>query len=301
MTELMADVNGIRLCYEEFGDPAAPPMLLIMGLGGPMIWWDDEFCEALVVRGYRVIRFDNRDAGLSQSMPGVVPNVRRLGRSLLRPDPAQAYTLDDMADDAAGLLDHLRIASAHVVGVSMGGMIAQLLAVRHPGRVRSLTSMMSTTGSRRVGWIAPRILIRMFEPWPPGEEAYVERSVEGLGRIGTARYFETAAVRQRERAIRTYRRGLNPAGTMRQLAAIIAAPDRTAALAQIRVPTVVIHGTADPLIHVSGGKATARAIPGAELVLVPGMGHDMPIELWPVLLDAIERTARRADAALKGC
>jgi pimeloyl-ACP methyl ester carboxylesterase len=299
MTELMADVNGIQLCYEEFGDPAAPPMLLIMGLGGPMIWWDDEFCEALVTRGYRVIRFDNRDAGRSQSMPGTVPDVRRLGRLLFRPDPELPYRLDDMADDAAGLLDGLGIATAHVVGVSMGGMIAQLLTIRHPDRVRSLTSMMSTTGSRRVGWVAPRVLIRMFEPWPPGEEAYVERSVEGIGRIGTAKYFQTAAVRQRARAIRTYRRGLNPAGTMRQLAAIIAAPDRSAELAGIRVPTTVIHGTADPLVHVSGGKATARAIPGAELVLVPGMGHDMPIELWPVLLDAIERTARRADATLK--
>jgi pimeloyl-ACP methyl ester carboxylesterase len=222
-----------------------------------------------------------------------------LGRSLLRPDPQLSYTLEDMADDVVGLLDHLGIADAHLVGVSMGGMIAQLVAIRHPNRVRSLTSMMSTTGARRVGWIAPRILIRMFETWPPGEEAYVTRSVEGVGRIGTAKYFETAAPRQRDRATRTYRRGLNPAGTMRQLSAIVAAGDRTVALGQIRVPTAVIHGTADPLIHVSGGKATARAIPGAELVLVPGMGHDMPIELWPVLLDAIDRTARRAGSAVK--
>jgi pimeloyl-ACP methyl ester carboxylesterase len=299
MTELLAEINGIQLCYEEFGDPTAPAMVLIMGLGGPMIWWDDAFCQALVDRGYRIVRFDNRDAGRSQSMPGAVPSLHRLGRSLFRPDPQPAYTLDDMADDVVGLMDHLGIARAHVVGVSMGGMIAQLVTIRHPSRVRSLTSMMSTTGARRVGWIAPRILIRMFEPWPPGEESYVTRSVEGIGRIGTAKYFETAAPRQRDRATRTYRRGLNPAGTMRQLSAIVAAPERTAALGRIRTPTMVIHGTADPLIHVSGGKATARAIPGAELVLVPGMGHDMPVELWPVLLEAIERVARRADATLR--
>jgi pimeloyl-ACP methyl ester carboxylesterase len=296
MAEVMAEINGIRMCYEDLGDPAAPPLLLIMGLGGPLIWWDDEFCQGLVDRGFRVIRFDNRDSGLSQSMPDPPMTMARLGRSMFRPDPAPAYALDDMADDAVGLLDHLGIGRAHVVGVSMGGMIAQLVTLRHPERVRSLTSMMSTTGNRRVGWMAPRILARMFAKWPPGEEAYVERSVEGVGRIGTARYFGTAALRQRDRAIRTYRRGLNPAGTMRQIAAIVAAPDRTRDLAQIRVPTVVIHGTADPLIHVSGGKATARAIPGAELVLVPGMGHDMPLELWPVLHDAIERTARRAEA-----
>ncbi|HEX3613749.1 MAG TPA: alpha/beta fold hydrolase [Sporichthyaceae bacterium] len=296
MAEVMAEINGIRMCYEDLGDPAAPPLLLIMGLGGPLIWWDDEFCQGLVDRGFRVIRFDNRDSGLSQSMPDAPMTMARLGRSMFRPDPAPAYALDDMADDAVGLLDHLGIGRAHVVGVSMGGMIAQLVTLRHPERVRSLTSMMSTTGNRRVGWMAPRILARMFAKWPPGEEAYVERSVEGVGRIGTARYFGTAALRQRDRAIRTYRRGLNPAGTMRQIAAIVAAPDRTRDLGLIRVPTVVIHGTADPLIHVSGGKATARAIPGAELVLVPGMGHDMPLELWPVLHDAIERTARRAEA-----
>lgn len=293
MAECIAEINGIQLCYETLGDPSAPPMLLIMGLGGPMLWWDDEFCEALVERGFWVIRFDNRDAGRSHSMPG----TGRLVRSALRRDREQPYTLADMAEDAAGLLDHLGVTSAHVVGVSMGGMIAQLLTVRHPYRVRSLTSLSSTTGSRRVGWIAPRILIRMFTPWPPGEEAYVERSTDGYRRIGTARYFATNAERQRDRARRTYRRGLNPAGTMRQLAAIVATPDRTRELAGIRVPTIVIHGTADPLIHRSGGKATARAIPGAELVLVPGMGHDMPMELWPVLLDGIERTAARGERA----
>jgi pimeloyl-ACP methyl ester carboxylesterase len=294
VAEQLAQCNGVELCYEVLGDANDPALLLIMGLGGPMIWWDDEFCEALVQRGFRVIRFDNRDAGLSSSMPGTA----RLSRSVRHRDPDQPYTLENMADDAAALLGHLEVERAHVVGVSMGGMIAQLLAIRHPDRVRSLTSMMSTTGSRLVGWTAPRILVRMFAKWPPGEESYIEHSVEGLGRIGSARYFATNADRQRARARRTYRRGLNPAGAMRQIAAIVAAPDRTSELSKLRVPTTVIHGTADPLVHVSGGKATARAIREAELILVPGMGHDMPIELWPVILDGIERAARRAGDAV---
>jgi pimeloyl-ACP methyl ester carboxylesterase len=290
MGECFAEVNGIRLCYEVLGEPDRPVVLLIMGLGGPLIWWDDEFCEGLVERGFRVIRFDNRDAGLSQAMTG----AGRLVKSWLRRDAQQAYLLADMATDAVGLLDHLGVDRAHVVGVSMGGMIAQEIALAHPDRVLSLTSMMSTTGSRKVGWVAPRILARMFAAWPPGEEAYVERSVAGYRRIGSQRFMATAVPRQADRARRTYRRGLNPAGTMRQIAAIVASPDRTAALGRITVPTIVIHGTADPLVHVSGGKATARAIPGAELVLVPGMGHDMPRELWPVLWDCITRTASAA-------
>jgi pimeloyl-ACP methyl ester carboxylesterase len=290
MGECFAEVNGVRLCYEVLGPEDRPVLLLIMGLGGPLIWWDDEFCQGLVDHGYRVVRFDNRDAGRSQAMSG----TGRLVDAWRRREGAAPYLLADMAGDAVGLLDHLGVDRAHVVGVSMGGMIAQEIACRHPDRALSLTSMMSTTGSRTVGWVAPRILARMFAKWPPGEEAYVERSVAGYRRIGSQRFLATAVPRQADRARRTYRRGLNPAGTMRQIAAIVASPDRTAALAGIRMPTVVIHGTADPLVHVSGGKATARAIPGAELVLVPGMGHDMPRELWPVLWDAITRTASAA-------
>ncbi|MBA3742238.1 alpha/beta hydrolase [Sporichthya sp.] len=289
MATVTARIGGIEICYEEFGDPQHPAILLIMGLGGPMFWWEDEFCSALADRGFRVIRYDNRDVGLSR--PGASP-ARVVPAYLRRAAPE--YSLEDMAADAAGLLRHLQVPRAHVVGVSMGGMIAQLLAIRHPALVRSLTSMMSTTGSRKVGWINPRVLARMFRKIPDGEEAYVARNLEGFRRIGSPRYFESNLERQRARAHRTFAYGLNPAGTMRQLAAIVNAADRTSELANIRVPTTVLHGTADPLVHVSGGKATARAIPGAELVLVPGMGHDMPRELWPVLLDAIERTARRA-------
>lgn len=289
MTTVTVRVGSIELCYEEFGDRQAPPVLLIMGLGGPMFWWEDDFCAALADRGFRVIRYDNRDVGLSTA--GTSP--ARLVPAYLR-RAAPEYSLEDMAADAAGLLTHLQIPRAHVVGVSMGGMIAQLLAIRHPELVQSLTSMMSTTGSRKVGRIHPRVLARMFKKIPAEEQAYVARNLEGFRRIGSPRYFESNLERQRARAHRTFAYGLNPAGTMRQLAAIVNAPDRTAELAKIAVPTTVLHGTADPLVHVSGGKATARAVPGAELVLVPGMGHDMPRELWPVLLDAIERTARRA-------
>ncbi len=289
MTAVTVRVGGVELCYEEFGDPAAPPVLLIMGLGGPMFWWEDEFCSDLAARGFRVLRYDNRDVGRSQ--PGTTP--ARLLPAYLRRVPPE-YSLEDMAADAAGLLAHLGIERAHVVGVSMGGMIAQLLAIRHPESVRSLVSMMSSTGSRRVGRISAKVLVRMFRKIPEGEEAYVARNIEGFRRIGSPRYYETNLERQQARARRTYAYGLNPAGTMRQLAAIVHSPDRTAELGRIRVPATVVHGTADPLVHVSGGKATARAIPGAELVLIPGMGHDMPRELWPVLLDAIERTARRA-------
>ena len=289
MTPVTVRVGAIELCYEEFGDPAAPPVLLIMGLGGPMFWWEDDFCSDLAARGFRVIRYDNRDVGRSQS--GTAP-ARLVPAYLRRVSPE--YSLEDMAADAAGLLTQLGIERAHVVGVSMGGMIAQLLAIRHPELVRSLVSMMSTTGSRKVGRISAKVLARMFRKIPEDEDGYVARNIEGFQRIGSRRYFETNLERQQARARRTYAYGLNPAGTMRQLAAIVAAPDRTAELGRIRVPTAVIHGTADPLVHVSGGKATARAIPGAELVLIPGMGHDMPRELWPVLLDAIERTARRA-------
>jgi pimeloyl-ACP methyl ester carboxylesterase len=289
MKSVTLRVNGIELCYEEFGSPEAPPILLIMGLGGPMFWWEDDFCEALADRGFRVIRYDNRDVGRSQ--PGT--NPPRLIPAYLRRVPPE-YSLEARAADAAGLLPELRSDRAHVVGVSMGGMIAQLLAIRHPELVRSLVSMMSTTGSRKVGRISAKVAIRMFRKIPDDEEGYVARNIEGFKRIGSPRYFESNLERQQARARRTYAYGLNPAGTMRQLAAIVAAPDRTAALRNVRVPTTVVHGTADPLVHVSGGKATARAIPGAELVLIPGMGHDMPRELWPVLLDAIERTARRA-------
>ncbi|MGQ0631276.1 MAG: alpha/beta fold hydrolase [Sporichthyaceae bacterium] len=289
--EQVVQINGIDLCYEVLGEQGDRTVLLIMGLGGPLTWWDDEFCTALVARGFQVIRFDNRDVGRSGSADGRVNVVR----SYLRRAPKPPYTLADMAADAAGLLAHLGLGRVDVVGVSMGGMIAQILALRHPELVRSLTSIMSSTGARRVGWTHPRVVVRQLGRLPTDEAGYVARNLAGFSRIGSARYLADNTERQRLRAAATFARGLNPEGTVRQLGAILHAPDRTAELAGIKVPTVVIHGTADPLVHVSGGLATARAIPDAELILVPGMGHDMPPQLWGILLDGIERASRRAD------
>ncbi|ALG10144.1 alpha/beta fold hydrolase [Kibdelosporangium phytohabitans] len=295
MAETSADINGVRICYETIGDPGGRPLLLVMGLGGPMIWWDDELCELLADRGFRVIRFDNRDCGRSQSMTGQASLVGSLlgswtGARVGQPPP---YTLADMADDAAGLLDHLGIDAAHVTGVSLGGMIAQTLAIRHPARVTSLVSVMSTTGGRRVGWPHPRVLPSLLGRAPRGRQAYEEAVLATFKLIGSPG-FDFDEERMRVRARRTYDRGINRAGTLRQLVAITSAADRAPRLRGLRVPALVIHGKADPLVHVSGGTATARAIPGAELILVPGMGHDLPRAVWPTLVDGVDRTARRA-------
>jgi pimeloyl-ACP methyl ester carboxylesterase len=291
MSEQTAEVNdGIKICFETIGDPEGRPLLLVMGLGGPMIWWDDELCELLAGRGFRVIRFDNRDCGRSQAMSG---RASLVGSFLRQPPP---YTLADMADDAAGLLDHLGIESAHVTGVSLGGMIAQTLAIRHPRRVRSLVSVMSTTGGKLVGWPNPRVLPFLLGKAPAGREAYIDAVLATFRQIGS-RGFPFDEDRMRTRAVRTYERGINRAGTLRQLVAITSSADRSAQLRKLRIPAMVVHGKADPLVHVSGGRATARAIPGAELMVVPGMGHDLPRGVWPALVDGIDRTANRAAAS----
>jgi pimeloyl-ACP methyl ester carboxylesterase len=289
MGEQSARVNGVRICYETLGDPADRPLLLVMGLGGPLIWWDDQLCRMLVDRGFFVVRYDNRDSGRSEAMTG---RASLVGSFL---GARQPYSLADMADDAAGLLDHLGITAAHVTGVSMGGMIAQTLAIRRPKRVRSLVSVMSTTGRRLVGWPDPRVLRLLMAPGVRDRADYVELALLSFRRIGSPG-FPFDEPRMRVRSGDTWDRGLNRAGTLRQLAAITSSPDRTAGLRGLRVPALVVHGRADPLVHVSGGRATARAIPGAELVLVPGMGHDLPREVWPMLVDGIDRTARRAGA-----
>lgn len=269
MAELSADIGGVRICYETIGDPGGRPLLLVMGLGGPMTWWDDELCVLLAERGFHVIRFDNRDCGRSASMTG---RASLVGSLLRRPTP---YTLADMAGDAAGLLDHLGVPSAHVTGVSLGGMIAQTLAIRYPARVRSLVSVMSTTGGRLVGWPSPKVLPSLLGRAPRDRAGYVDAVLAAFRRIGSPG-FEFEEERMRLRAQDTFDRGVNRAGTLRQLVAITAAEDRTPLLRRLRVPALVVHGKADPLVHVSGGTATARAIPGAELILVPGMGHDLP-------------------------
>jgi pimeloyl-ACP methyl ester carboxylesterase len=289
--EQFARVGDLKLCYETFGEGGAPALLLLMGLGSQMLLWEDPFCEELAARGFRVIRFDNRDVGRSSVLRDArVPTRWQL---VLRDPAGAAYALEAMAGDAVGLLDCLGIHAAHVVGVSMGGMIAQLIAIDHPDRVLSLVSIMSTTGNRRVGRPDARVARRMLRPAARTREAYIEDQIETYRLIGS-RDFDFEEEHKRERAGRLFDRGVHPAGSARQMAAIASANDRTAKLREIRVPTTVIHGDRDPLVNVSGGRATAAAVPGAELVVLRGMGHDLPRELWPQIITAIERTAARA-------
>jgi pimeloyl-ACP methyl ester carboxylesterase len=292
VTEQRARVGSVELVYETIGDPADAPMLLVMGLGMQLIHWDRAFCELLAERGFHVIRFDNRDTGLSTKIRGPVPNVRRLMAGLPTRVP---YLLDDMAADSFGLLDHLDIERAHVVGVSMGGMIGQTMAIRHPERVLSLGSMLSTTGDRRVGTPKLRVWSLMMRRAPQERDAYIRYFTRVFRMIGSPAYRVDEA-RTRELGAATYDRCHYPAGTARQLGAIMASGSRTAALQRLDVPTVVIHGEADPLVPLRGGLATARAIPNAQLLTIPGMGHDMPQALWPTLVDAIVKNTERAAA-----
>jgi pimeloyl-ACP methyl ester carboxylesterase len=282
--EQTAKLGELELCYETFGSAKASPLLLIMGLASQMLLWDEQFCEQLASRGFFVIRFDNRDIGRSTQLRGWGTPTRL--QLLRRSAKGAAYTLDDMAQDAVGLLDHLDLPAAHVVGVSMGGMIAQLMAINDPDRVLSLVSIMSTTGDRRVGKPQPRMLMRLMRKSARERDAYIEDHVATYRAIGS-KGFDFEEERKRERAARMFERGIYPAGSARQLAAVVSAADRTAALGGVRAPTTVIHGDADPLVDVSGGRATAAAIPGARLVILPGMGHDLPRELWPEIIDAI--------------
>ena len=285
-----ASANGIEIEYETFGDQTKPAMLLVMGLGVQMLGWDERFCNMLVDRGFFVIRYDNRDVGLSTHTDGPVPNPLELMAGNFS---SASYTLDDMADDAAGLLDELGIAAAHVAGVSMGGMIGQTLAAKHPDRVLSLASIMSTTGNSEVGQPRQEALVALITPMPGDRAGYIDGAVRAFSVIGSPGY---PADDERLRALigASYDRSYNPVGFLRQLAGIMASGDRTEALHSIKAPTVVIHGEDDPLIVKSGGEATADAIPGAKLVTIPGMGHDLPPELWPQFIDEIVENAERA-------
>jgi pimeloyl-ACP methyl ester carboxylesterase len=292
MPEQLCRVSpDIELCYETFGDPTDPTMLLVMGLATQMIGWPDDFCRDLADRGFHVVRFDNRDIGRSTHVDARPPTLWQLVRRSKR---AASYALEDMAEDAAGLLRELDLAPAHVVGASMGGMIAQALAVRHPEMVLSLTSLMSTTGNRRVGQPAWRLIPMLAARPAKSREETVERAEKVFGMIGS-KGFEQDMEHIRDAARRSFDRGRgDAAGQARQLAAVIASGDRTRSLRRIAVPTLVIHGTDDPLIRPSGGRATVRAIPNAELLEIEGMGHDLPRAAWPRMLDAIEANVRRA-------
>jgi pimeloyl-ACP methyl ester carboxylesterase len=289
MGEQLARIGEVEIAYEEFGDPGDPAILLIMGLGVQMLGWDEELCGLLAAEGFRVVRFDNRDVGRSTRYEGPVPEW---GALAVGDGSSATYLLDDMADDAVKLLDHLGIDAAHLIGASLGGMIAQVLALRHPERVLSLTSMMSTTGDRSVGQPHPEALGALFSPPPNDREGIAEWAVRNWRVIGSPG-FEPDEEAVRERARRSFDRGYNPRGVGRQLAAILASGDRTAALRELRLPTLVIHGEDDPLIDVSGGKATAAAIPDAKLILIPGMGHDLPRPLWPRFVEQIVANAGR--------
>jgi pimeloyl-ACP methyl ester carboxylesterase len=291
MPEAVVRVGDIDVCYETFGERDDPALLLVMGLATQMLGWHEDFCAELAARGFFVVRFDNRDVGRSTALNHLpAPTMVQL---LRRDKRAAAYTIDDMAGDAVGLLDHLEIERAHVVGASMGGMIAQALAARHPDRVLSLASIMSNTGSRRSG--QPKLAAyRVLLAKPPADrDGYIEQTVKLYKIIGSPGFEQDEATLRRT-AGRSFDRGRNPAGTSRQLAAVIASGDRTELLRGITAPTVVIHGDADPLVQPSGGRATAEAIPGARLVMIPGMGHDLPRGAWPRIIDAIAENAARA-------
>ncbi|MCW3068399.1 MAG: alpha/beta fold hydrolase [Solirubrobacterales bacterium] len=292
MAEQFCDVGeGVTLCYETFGNAADPTALLIMGLGTQMVAWQEDFCRELAGHGLHVVRFDNRDAGRSTHMTGAPPTIRQL---LTRSRRAAHYTLFDMADDAARLLERLELAPAHVIGASMGGMIAQSLAARHPEAVRSLTSIMSNTGSLRSGQPALRMYSVFLRRAPHEREAFIdhmERVFAAIGSPGIPRDPEDI----RAIAGLSYDRDRDPEAPGRQLGAIIASGDRTAELRRITAPTLVIHGTRDRLVSPSGGRATARAIPGSRLLNIPGMGHDLPRAAWPQLIDAIAEHAKHAD------
>jgi pimeloyl-ACP methyl ester carboxylesterase len=289
-----ARVGDLEIAYETFGSPADPPLLLVMGLATQMIGWPDEFCRDLADRGLHVIRFDNRDIGLSTHLDDRgAPDIMAVFAGDRSGVP---YALADLADDTVGLLDALGLDSAHVVGASMGGIVAQLVAIRHPERMRSLTSVMSTTGDPAVGAPAEAARGVLLAPPAPDRASAIQRAVDTYRVIGSPGFeFDEPAVR--ERAGLSYDRRYNPAGVARQLAAILTTPDRTADLGRLAVPTLVVHGRQDALVNVSGGRATAAAVPGAELLLVDGMGHDLPREVWPQLVERITALVQRAEAA----
>ena len=282
--ESFAQVGEIELCWQRFGEPDAPPLLMIMGLGAQMILWPDGLCQLLADRGFGVIRFDNRDAGRSTVLTDAgAPSISQA----LAGEVGQApYTLSDMAADAAGLLDALGIEQAHVLGSSLGGMVAQTLAIERPERVLSLASLMSTTGDREVGQPTPAGLEALTTAPPTDRAGYIEATVRARAMIGSPG-FPRDEERARDLAGRMYDRGYHPDGTMRQVVAILASGDRTPLLRELDVPTVVIHGEDDALIGVSGGHATAAAIPGSRLVLIPGLGHDLPAGSWETIADAV--------------
>ncbi len=285
--------NDIDICYESYGPDDAPPLLLVMGLGAQMTLWSPGFISELLERGFRVIRFDNRDVGLSSKTAGDPPNVMALYAKAMAGEAVEApYTLSTMATDAVGLLDALGIPAAHIVGASMGGMIVQMMAIEHADRVLSMTSIMSTTGAPDVGQPEPGAIGALLAPPPTDRDGAIEATVATSRIIGGSLFDEADA---RARAVEAYDRCFNPAGPAFQIAAVAATGDRTERLGALDVPTLVVHGREDSLVTLSGGEATAVAIPGADLLVFGRMGHDIPELYWSQLASAILGTAMRSD------
>jgi pimeloyl-ACP methyl ester carboxylesterase len=291
------DANGIQIEYETFGDPVSPPLLLIIGLGGQLIFWDDDLCQQLAERGHYVIRFDNRDIGLSSKLEEAdVPDIEKTIEALMLGETVNPpYTIEDMADDAVGLLDALDIEKAHLCGMSMGGMIAQSIAINYPRRVLSLISIYSRTGDPKEPHPKPEAMELLLTPLPEEREANIEynlkvfRTIAGPG-------FSFDEEWHRKMATQAYDRAFYPQGVVRQLVAILTQKNRKPALALLSTPTLVIHGADDPLILVEGGKNTAATIPGAELMIIDGMGHDLPHGgAWPQIIDAVVDHTHKVD------
>jgi pimeloyl-ACP methyl ester carboxylesterase len=287
--------NNITIEYEIIGDLADPALLLVMGLGAQLISWPDPFCAQLADHGFAVVRYDNRDVGLSQKFEEAgTPDLAVLMGALASGEPVSApYSLGEMADDGIALIEGLGLTPAHIVGASMGGMIVQEMVIRHPGAVRSLCSIMSTTGDQSVGQPTPEAIAVLLAPPPTTRAEVIEAGVRGSKIIGSPRYPADEADLRAASGL-AYDRSYYPQGPARQIAAILAAPDRTAALGAVGVPTLVIHGDADPLVTPTGGEATAKAVPGAELLIIEGMGHDLPEAVWPEVIAAIVANAKQA-------
>ena len=284
--------NGIEIVYDTFGDPDKPPVLLIIGLGQQMIAWDEEFCAQIAARGYWVIRFDNRDTGLSTKLDeAVVPNMAVVFEAIVEGNPVDSpYSILDMADDAVGLLDALGIETAHVVGESMGGMIAQRMVIHHADRVRTLTSIMSTTGEPGLPPPTPEAMDILVNRPPTDRQGYIEDYVERW-RVLNGQEIPYDEQASRELASRIFDRGLNLPGFARQLTAVIADGSRKQTLKSVTVPTLIIHGDADPLVPVECGIDTANSVLGSELLIIEGMGHTFPRQAWAQVIDAIIRHA----------
>jgi len=279
--------NGIQIEYETFGDKSSPPILLIMGLGRQMVAWNDDFCQRLVDKGLYIVRFDNRDVGLSTKFEEAgVPDARAAVAASMQGQEIDApYSLDDMADDAVGLLDALGIDRAHICGASMGAGITQTIGFRHPARVLSLTSIMGSTGNPDLPQAKPEAMALLVAPAPEGREANIETAVKRTRVLWGSLPFDEEDMRLR--AELEYDRAFYPQGVTRQMIAVLAHGNRKPRLKTITAPTLVIHGAEDPLVPVEGGRDTAEAIPGAKLMIIDGMGHCLPRVIWPRVIDAI--------------